>query len=65
MKRGDLVKNKISFENDNIGIVMDIKDKSWATDTLANNDPHALVKYPNKLPKWELLEFLEVIGELP
>lgn len=62
MKPGTLVKNKLSF-NDSIGIVMDVKDKSWATDTLANSDPHALVKYPNESPRWELAKFLEVISE--
>jgi hypothetical protein len=61
MKPGTLVKNKLSFD-DSIGIVMDVKDKSWAADTLANSDPHALVKYPNERPRWELAKFLEVIS---
>tara|TARA_Y100000310_G_scaffold26526_1_gene25329 strand:- start:209 stop:412 length:204 start_codon:yes stop_codon:yes gene_type:complete len=66
MKPGDLVKNKILFDGNNIGIVMDVhRDKLWVTDTLSKKDPHALVKYPNKKPTWELIEFLEVISELP
>ena len=64
MKPGNLVKYKMSFD-DSIGIVMDIKDKSWATDTLATSEPHALVKYPSQLPKWEMVRFLEVISEVP
>jgi len=65
MKPGSLVKSKISFDDNNIGIVMDVKDKSWATDTLANSDPHALVKYPSERPRWELIKFLEVLSEVP
>ena len=66
MKPGDLVKNKILFDGNNIGVVMDVhRDKLWVTDTLYKKDPHALVKYPNKRPIWELMGFLEVISELP
>ena len=66
MKPGDLVKNKILFDGNNIGVVMDVhRDKLWVTDTLSKKDTHALVKYPNKKPTWELIEFLEVISELP
>ena len=61
MKLGDLVKYKMSFD-DSIGIVIEVQDKSWATDTLANSDPHALVKYPNTPPTWELVQFLEKIN---
>ena len=65
MKPGSLVKNKILLDDNNIGIVMDVKDKLWATDTLAKQNPHALVKYPNKPPTWELLDLLEVLCEVP
>lgn len=64
MKPGNLVKYKMSFD-DSIGIVMDIKDKPWSTDTLATSDPHALVMYPNERPQWEMVRFLEVISEVP
>ena len=38
---------------------MDVnRDKLWATDTLAKQNPHALVKYPNKPPTWERIEFV-------